>query len=447
MPIEILMPALSPTMKEGNLARWLKKEGDKIAAGDVIAEIETDKATMEVEAVDEGIMGKIIVADGTENVAINSLIALILEDGEDKSALDSYQPEAITPPPIAVNNDNSNNNQDKIFKNEQAAATKAEVNKKESSMTTSIINNNINISNTNSTNHQKIKASPLAKRIANEQNVNLASITGTGPHGRIIKDDITKFIKSGQNSSFFTPIAINRNQQEYQVVKNNNVRKIIAGRLLEAKQTIPHFYLSLDLKIDKLLELRKDLNAAAVVDSNDKPAYKISVNDLVIKAAALALKAVPAANSSWSDDAILIYNNIDISIAVAITEGLITPIVKNADQKSIIAISAEMKQLIEKAKDNKLQPEEFQGGGFSISNLGMYGINNFNAIVNPPQSCILAVGAGMQKPIIQDGQIKVATIMNVTLSCDHRSVDGTVGSQFLQSLKDTIENPITMLIS
>jgi len=419
MPIEILMPALSPTMKEGNLAKWIKKEGDKIKAGEVIAEIETDKATMEVEAVDEGILGKIIVPGGTENVAVNSLIALILEEGEDKSKLDSYQVKSDSAPSKTES------------KKEEAVVEKS------APITTS--------SNTNNINNNKIAASPLAKRIAKENNVNLSRIRGSGPHGRIIKDDVL-----GAKSSGSVSVAngvVSRNSEEYHVSKNSNVRKVIARRLLESKQTVPHFYLSVDLKIDKLLHFRQDLNSVAPLDTSGNPSYKVSVNDSIIKAVAMALKKVPEANSTWTDEAILIYNNVDVSVAVAIDGGLITPIVRNADQKTIPAISLEMKQLIAKAKAGKLQPEEFQGGGFSISNLGMFGIDSFQAIVNPPQSCILAVGAGVKKPVIEHDKIEICDVMNVTLSSDHRSVDGAVGAEFLQALRKFIENPILMLIS
>lgn len=424
MPIEILMPALSPTMKEGNLARWLKKEGDTIKAGDVIAEIETDKATMEVEAVDEGTLGKIIISEGSENVAVNSLIALILEEGEDKSKLESYQLKQT---------------ENKEVKKDNAVANKEEVKNIESPKIIEPKKVEIPvISKIN--NSDRIKgASPLAKRVAQEQNINLSDVVGTGPNGRIIKEDV---INSKNNSKSGV---VRRNPQEYEVQKNGNIRKVIAQRLLASKQNVPHFYLSLDLRIDKLLDLRQDINNNAQL-VNDKPAYKVSVNDMIIKAVALALKEVPAANSSWTDEAILLYNNVDISVAVAINDGLITPIIKNADQKSIIAISEEMKSLIKKAKDGKLQPEEFQGGGFSISNLGMYGIDNFNAIINPPQSCILAVGSGVKKPVVDNDQIVVGNVMNVTLSCDHRSVDGAVGAQFLSAFRKVVENPVVMLL-
>jgi pyruvate dehydrogenase E2 component (dihydrolipoamide acetyltransferase) len=428
MPIEILMPALSPTMKEGNLAKWIKKEGEKIKAGEVIAEIETDKATMEVEAVDEGILAKILVTEGTENVAVNSCIALLLENGEDKKLLDGYSIKAGT----EKTQNNTNN-----------------IENKKSQPTAIHHNNQSNLIQENSqikepTDSQSIKASPLAKRIAREENIQLSQISGSGPKGRIIKDDILDFIKGGFNIS--RNGIVKRNPQEFNILKNNNIRKIIAKRLLESKQNVPHFYLSCEFKIDKLLELRSAINEVAPRDESDNPTYKISVNDLIIKATSMALKKVPEANSSWYDDAILIYNNIDIAMAVAIDGGLITPIIRNADQKSVQAISIETKQLVKKAREGNLALEEFQGGSFSISNLGMYGIDNFSAIINPPQSCILAVARAVEKPIVEHGQIKIAHMMNVTLSSDHRSVDGAVGAEFLKALRHYIENPILNII-
>jgi pyruvate dehydrogenase E2 component (dihydrolipoamide acetyltransferase) len=416
MPIEILMPALSPTMKEGNLAKWVKKEGDKIKAGEVIAEIETDKATMEVEAVDEGILGKILIAEGTENVAVNSCIALILNEGEDKKALENYV-SASAPKKVE---------EVKIVEEKKSAPT---------------VDNSANLTQ-NSSDSNLVKASPLAKRIAKEEGVILSQISGSGPHGRIIKDDVLGFVKNGGSRQG----VVHRNPQEFYAVKNNNVRKVIAKRLLESKQNVPHFYLSCEFKIDKLNELRHALNEVAELDEAGNPAYKISVNDLIIKATAMALKKVPEANSSWSDEAILIYNNVDISMAVAIDGGLITPIIKNADQKSIQAISKESKQLAKKAREGKLTPEEFQGGTFSISNLGMFGIDNFSAIVNPPQSCILAVARAVEKPIVEHGQIKIGHMMNVTLSCDHRVVDGAIGAEFLKALRRYIEHPILNIL-
>lgn len=410
------MPALSPTMKEGNLAKWKKCEGEQIKAGDVIAEIETDKATMEVEAVDEGILGKILVAEGTENVAVNSCIALILEKGEDKKILTDY---AVKSSATSV-----------------VTTQKTEEKKSVTSTVEAVVKTSEASSSSNA------KASPLAKRVAKENNVAISQITGSGPHGRVIKDDVLKFAKSGGARSG----VVTRHNEEFRIVKNSNVRKIIARRLLESKQTVPHFYLSCELKLDKLLDLRTALNEVAEIDANGNPAYKISVNDLIIKAVAMSLKKVPEANSSWTDDAVLLYNNIDVSVAVAIDGGLITPIVKNADQKTIQTISGEMKILAKKAREGKLQPEEFQGGSFSISNLGMFGIDNFAAIVNPPQSCILAVSRTVEKPIVEHGKITTAHMMNVTLSSDHRSVDGAVGAEFLKALRRYIEHPVLMVL-
>ncbi len=419
MPIEILMPALSPTMKEGNLAKWVKKEGDKIKAGEVIAEIETDKATMEVEAVDEGILGKILVAEGTENVSVNSCIALILEEGEDKKSLENFSSKTST---------------------SSVAPSTQKVEEKTTTSAQAVVTTQQSKSLENLS--SLVKASPLAKRIAKDEGISLSQISGSGPHGRVIKDDVLTFLSSGGSRAG----SVRRNPQEFYAVKNSNIRKVIARRLLESKQTVPHFYLSCELNINKLQELRVTLNEAAELDANGNPSYKISVNDLIIKATAMALKKTPAANSSWTDDAVLMYNNIDIAMAVAIDGGLITPIIKNADQKTIQAISTEAKQLAKKARDGKLQPEEFQGGSFSISNLGMFGIDNFSAIVNPPQSCILAVSRAVEKPIVEHGQIKIASMMNVTLSSDHRSVDGAVGAEFLKALRRYIEHPILMLI-
>ncbi len=432
MPIEILMPALSPTMTEGNLAKWVKKEGDKIKAGEVIAEIETDKATMEVEAVDEGILAKILVKEGTENVAVNKAIALILEEGEDKKALENYKIEDNSKP--AEKSEKAEIKEESVAQKPQKPEIAENSAPKNANSSDSFLLDDL----------LQIKSSPLAKRIAKENNLNLSQIQGTGPKGRIVKDDILDFAKNGSAAKG----VVRRNANEFSEVKNNNMRKVIAKRLLESKQQVPHFYLSIEVNIDKLLEARSVINGEAKILEHGKVEYKISVNDLMIQAVALALKKVPEANSAWSQDAILLYNNVDISVAVAIDGGLITPIIKNADQKDIVAISNEMKSLAQKAKDGKLQPEEFQGGGFSISNLGMYGINNFNAIVNPPQSCILAIGAGIKKPIINENdEIEIATIMNLTLSCDHRSVDGAVGAKFLNALKKYVENPILMLFN
>jgi pyruvate dehydrogenase E2 component (dihydrolipoamide acetyltransferase) len=416
MPIEVLMPALSPTMTEGNLAKWLKKEGDKISPGEVIAEIETDKATMEVEAVDEGVLGKIVIAAGTESVKVNEIIAIILEEGEDAGQLASYTAKKMD---VAAPSNENKEEEPKLAVVKTAAATP-------------------------SPNEGRVIASPLAKRIAENENIDLSRISGTGPHGRIIKDDVleAKTAKPNAASVSAKSFVAGRDAVEYNKVPNNNMRKVIAKRLCESKQTVPHFYLSIECEIDNLLKTRAEMNSTT---SKENPEYKLSVNDFVIKAVAMALRKVPAANSSWTDEAILQYNNVDVSVAVAIDGGLITPIVKNADQKSLSVISNEMKDLAARARIGKLAPEEFQGGGFSISNLGMYGIKNFKAIINPPQSCILAIGTSSERAIVRNGQVAVANIMDVSLSCDHRVVDGAVGAEFLNWFKKYIENPVLML--
>ncbi|WP_419234684.1 pyruvate dehydrogenase complex dihydrolipoamide acetyltransferase [Rickettsia endosymbiont of Nabis limbatus] len=415
MPIKLLMPALSPTMTEGNLARWLKKEGDKINPGEVIAEIETDKATMEVEAVDEGTLAKIIIPQGSQNVPVNSLIAVLTEEGEELSGIKEF---------IAKNSINSSKKEE-ISKSVETTTSQTV---KEENVPIALDQNNL-----------KVFASPLAKRLAKIQNVRLEDIKGSGPHGRIIKQDMLSY-KGG--SKALSNKIVSRNPEEYRLVPNNNIRKIIAKRLLESKQTVPHFYLSIECNVDKLIDIREDINRSF---GDDKSA-KISVNDFIILAVAKALQEVPSANASWGDDAIRYYNNVDISVAVAIENGLVTPIIRNANQKNIIELSSEMKGLIKKARENKLTPEEFQGGGFTISNLGMYGIKNFNAIINPPQSCIMGVGSSSKRALVKNDQISIATIMDVTLSADHRVVDGAVGAEFLAAFKRFIESPALMLL-
>lgn len=412
MPIKILMPALSPTMTEGNLARWLKKEGDKVNPGEVIAEIETDKATMEVEAVDEGILAQIVIPQNSQNVPVNSLIAVLSEEGEEKTDIDAF---------IAKNNSVS-----------PSPKTDANLPKPHENITN--VEEQVTVIKHDAS---KIFASPLAKRLAKMRNIRFESVKGSGPHGRIVKQDILSYTPSTAHNKI-----VSRNPAEYRLVPNNNIRKIIAKRLLESKQTVPHFYLSIECNVDKLLDIREDINKSF---SEDK-STRISVNDFIILAVAKALQEVPNANASWGEDAIRYYNNVDISVAVAIENGLVTPIVKNANHKNILELSREMKALIKKAKDNKLTPEEFQGGGFTISNLGMYGIKNFNAIINPPQSCIMGVGAIAKRAIVKNDQITIATIMDVTLSADHRVVDGAVGAEFLAAFKKFIESPVLMLI-
>lgn len=430
------MPALSPTMTEGNLAKWTVKEGDKIKSGQVIAEIETDKATMEVEAVDEGTIGKILVAAGTEGVKVNELIALLLEDGEDKAALDSYKPKAAAAAPAKA--------EAAPAAAAAPAAPAAAAPSAAPSIAPSLSPAAPSAPARPLSSGGRVFASPLAKRVAALEGVDLRDVEGTGPHGRIVKDDVLKAKSSGGAARG----RVRRNPVEFTKIPNSNMRKVIARRLTESKQQVPHFYLTVEVELDKLLDVRKDINADAEAQAGKekKPAYKVSVNDFVIKAVALAMKKVPSANASWYDDAIVQYNNVDISVAVAIEGGLITPIVKNADQKPVTTISNEMKDLAARAKQGKLLPEEFQGGGFSISNLGMFGVKNFAAIVNPPQGCILAVGAGEERVVVRGGQMVVRNVMDVTLSVDHRVVDGAVGAEFLQAFKGFIERPSLMLL-
>lgn len=411
MPIKILMPALSPTMEHGNLAKWLKKEGDEIKAGDVIAEIETDKATMEVEAVEEGKLAKIIVKEGANDVPVNSLIAVLLEEGEKDENLQAFI--------------------DSVSSKKEGSKGAIEIAQQPAEHIIQEIHIEYDASK------ERILVSPLAKRMAEQKNINLGQIQGTGPHGRIIKADILSFGSKDNNQ-----IGIMRNEVPYHVVPNSNMRKIIAKRLLQSKQQIPHFYLSIDCEMDNLLGIREQINAKY----QDNKTQKISVNDLMILASAKALKEAPKINSSWQEEGILFYNNIDISVAVATDSGLFTPVIFNADKKNIFEISKEMRYLADKARKNLLKPEEYQGGGFSISNLGMYGVKNFNAIINPPQSCILAIGGSTKKPVAIDNRIEIRTMMNISLSCDHRVVDGIEGAKFLSILQKYIESPILLFI-
>jgi pyruvate dehydrogenase E2 component (dihydrolipoamide acetyltransferase) len=432
MPIEITMPALSPTMTEGTLAKWVKKEGDTVKAGQVIAEIETDKATMEVEAVDEGVLGKIVIPAGTEGVKVNAVIALLLADGEDKKALDSWKPKeapkvAETPKAAAASDAPSA---------PAAAAPAASVAPAAPKLAPSAP---VAVSGAPQTSG-RVKASPLAKRIASEKGLDLSSVIGSGPGGRIVRADLNGARAGGRSG------AVIRHPQEFSQIPHSSMRKVIARRLLESKQTVPHFYLTVTIELDAMLEARAQLNKQIdkKTEKGAAPAYKLSVNDMVIKAAALALRDKPACNVSWYDDAMIQYNNVDISVAVATDSGLITPIIKNADQKSLPQISNEMKDLAKRARENKLKPEEFQGGGFSISNLGMYGVSTFQAIINPPQACILAVGAAEEVLKMKDGHIKPTQVMNATLSVDHRAVDGALGAEWLQLFKNYLEHPILM---
>ena len=425
MSVDILMPALSPTMEEGTLSKWLVKEGDKVESGDLIAEIETDKATMEVEAIEDGIIGKILVSEGQESIKVNSPIAILLSEGENLSE-------------NAISTDSNKEIKKEVQKEVQK--------NKENVVQINDIKNNDEISKSISDNTTKsyfkpdklerIFVSPLAKRIAKQRDIPLSSINGSGPYGRILKIDVDNFdIKKIEY-----PSLNNLESNNFEIVKNSAMRKTIAERLVKSKNEAPHFYLSLDCNIDELLKVRKAINSK----SNDE--YKISVNDMIIKASSAALLKVPKANASWENENTKYFNNTDISVAVAIEGGLITPIVKNVQSKGLLEISMDMKNLANKAKDGKLQPEEYLGGSFSISNLGMYGIKEFSAVINPPQGCILAVGSGEKRVIVINDEISIATIMTVTLSCDHRVVDGAVGAEFLSEFKNFIENPSLMLL-
>ena len=436
MPISILMPALSPTMTEGNLVAWHKQEGDTISPGEVIAEIETDKATMEVEAVDEGKLGKILISAGTEGVAVNTTIGVILEDGETLEDVkeDTEVPKPEASKPILPNKLEAFLEEDNVENIlEDTGTSSVEI---LADMT--IIPNQTD----------RVFSSPLARRMAEQAGIDIGTVKGSGPNGRIIKDDIDSILKKGmpdddgimakQLSSEVT-VSTEVAGPVYEANLNTPMRKVIARRLTESKQTAPHFYMVADCEIDTLLETRSQLNEK--IENG-----KISVNDLIIRASALALKQVPMANASWTEEETRVYKNVDISVAVAIDGGLITPIVKDAGNKGLKAISEEMKDLAERAKSGKLMPEEYQGGTFSISNLGMYGVKEFSAVINPPQGAILAVGMGEKRPVVKDNALSIATIMTCTLSVDHRVVDGEVGAQFLSAFKKLIEAPLRMLL-
>ncbi len=425
MSVDILMPALSPTMEEGTLSKWLVKEGDKVESGDLIAEIETDKATMEVEAIEDGIIGKILVSEGQESIKVNSPIAILLSEGENLSE------NAIS---TDSNKEIKKEVQKEIQKNKENIVQINDI-KNNDEILKSISDNTTN-SHFKPDKLERIFVSPLAKRIAKQRDISLSLIKGSGPHGRILKIDVDNFdIKKIEYPSL-NNLEINN----FEIVKNSAMRKTIAERLVKSKNEAPHFYLSLDCNIDELLKIRKAINSK----SNDE--YKISVNDMIIKASSAALLKVPKANASWENETTKYFKNTDISVAVAIEGGLITPIVKNVQSKGLLEISIDMKDLANKAKDGKLKPEDYLGGSFSISNLGMYGIKEFSAVINPPQGCILAVGSGEKRVIVINDEISIATIMTVTLSCDHRVVDGAVGAEFLSEFKNFIENPSLMLL-
>jgi pyruvate dehydrogenase E2 component (dihydrolipoamide acetyltransferase) len=451
MPINILMPALSPTMEKGNLAKWLKKEGDKIKSGDVLAEIETDKATMEVEAVDEGILAKIVVPAGTADVAVNELIGLIAEEGEDASAL-AAQPGKSTSAPDRAGKAAAA----PAAPVQASAAAAAAPAKAEAPVPGKPAEPRAG---------SRIFASPLARRLAKSADLDLGTINGSGPHGRIIERDVRaragqpgalpSALPAAPPSAAKAPLptppsdaAIKKLFEPGSFVEapHDSMRKIIAKRLVEAKTTIPHFYLSLDCDLDRLLSARDAINAAAPKGADGKPAYKISVNDFVIKALASALIRVPEANVTWTETAMLKHRHADIGVAVAIPGGLITPVIRKAETKPLSVISAEMKDFAARARARKLMPEEYQGGTSAVSNLGMFGIKSFSAVINPPHATILAVGAGEQRAIVKNGAVAVATMMSVTLSTDHRAVDGALGAELLQAFKSRIENPIEMLV-
>ena len=416
MPTQILMPALSPTMTEGTLARWLKGEGDAVEPGDIVAEVETDKATMEIEAVDEGVLGRILVAEGTEGVEINTPIAVLVGEGE--SAADIAEPAAFAAPaeaPAAAPAPGGNG---------ASPAPKP---------------------------GERIFASPLARRMAAQAGLELASLSGSGPRGRIVKRDIEAALAKAPAAPAPEPAAAPSPpapraseappapESGTVAVPNTGMRKTIARRLAESKQTIPHFYLTVDCDIDALLKTRKELNERS-------DAYRLSVNDFVVKAAALALRKTPEANASWTDAATLRYERVDVAVAVAVEGGLVTPVVRDADNKGLAEISAEMADFAARARDGKLKPEEYRGGGFSVSNLGMYGIREFAAVISPPQAGILAIGAGEKRPAVKDGALAIATMMSCTLSGDHRVIDGAIGARFLAAFKGLVEDPLTMLL-
>ena len=438
MPINILMPALSPTMEKGNLARWLKKEGDTIKAGDVLAEIETDKATMEVEAVDEGILAKIIVADGTSDVAVNTLIGVIAAEGEDVKAAaasggaPSAAPKAAAAPAAAAT---------------PAASSPAPA--AAPAMAAPV-----------AAPGARVFASPLARRIAKDARIDLTRVKGTGPHGRIVERDVRAAMAGGTAlaapagaAAPSAPMGMSDAtirkffaDGSFEEIPHDSMRKTIARRLVEAKQTIPHFYLTMDCELDALLAAREAINAQAPKDKDGKPAYKVSVNDFVIKALAVALQRVPDANVTWTEGAMLKHKHSDVGVAVSIPGGLITPIVRMAETKGLAQISNEMKDYAARARARKLKPEEYQGGTSAVSNLGMFGIKNFSAVINPPHATILAVGAGEQRIVVKKGAPAVATVMSVTLSTDHRAVDGALGAELISAFKTLIENPMGMLV-
>jgi pyruvate dehydrogenase E2 component (dihydrolipoamide acetyltransferase) len=450
MPINILMPALSPTMEKGNLAKWLKKEGDKVKSGDVIAEIETDKATMEVEAVDEGTIAKILVPEGTQDVPVNDVIAVLAGEGEDVKAAGAAP--QLKPEPKAEAKSEA--------KSDTKAEAKAEAPKSEPAPAAKAPAPAAPAPQANG--HDRTFSSPLARRLAKEAGIELTRITGSGPHGRIIARDVAE-AKSGKGlkapaaapSAGAPQVAPSMSDKQilalfepgsYEVVPHDGMRRTIAQRLTASVQTVPHFYLTMDCDIGKLLVAREEINASAPKDKEKKPLYKLSVNDFVIKAMAIALQRIPNCNVSWTESGMLKHKHSDIGVAVAMPGGLITPIIRNAETKSLSTISAEMKDFAARARARKLKPEEYQGGTTAISNLGMYGIKDFTAVINPPHATILAVGTSEERAVVRGGKIEAAHIMSVTLSCDHRAVDGALGAELIGAFKMLIENPVMMMV-
>jgi pyruvate dehydrogenase E2 component (dihydrolipoamide acetyltransferase) len=445
MATNILMPALSPTMEEGKLAKWLVKEGDTVKSGTILAEIETDKATMEFEAVDEGKIGKILVPEGSEGVKVNAPIAVLLEEGESADAAPAPAKQDI---PAAMK--------------DIGAAVKAESAPKAAPAAAPAAPGGGAAQQTKS-DGGRIFASPLAKRIAAQKGLDLSGIAGTGPRGRIVKSDVENAkpgaakpaagaapaASGGAGVPGIAPLPDARllyPKDSYEEIPHDNMRKAIAKRLTSAKTLIPHYYLTIDCNLDALMAVREKMNAAAPKGKDKVPAYKLSVNDFIMKASAMALMKHPAVNASWTDTAILRHKDADVGVAVALDFGLITPIIFKAQTKGLVEISNEVKELAALAKEKKLKPNQYEGGGFSVSNLGMYGIKNFTSIINPPQSCIIAVGAGEERPVVRDGRIEISTVMTVTMSADHRVVDGGTGAKFLATLKQFIEEPASMLL-
>ena len=451
MPINITMPALSPTMEEGNLSKWLVKEGDKVGPGDVIAEIETDKATMEVEAVDEGTVAKIVVPAGTEGVKVNALIAILAGEGEDvKDAAASGGASAEAPKQAEA----------------KADAPKSEPAKPHAEQPVADTPPAPSTPAPKAASGERIFASPLARRLAKDAGLDLSAVSGSGPHGRVVKADIEKAVSSGtgkaaaaapQAAAAPAPAkgasddAVLKLFEEgsYELLPHDGMRKTIASRLLESHQTVPAYFVSMDCEIDALLKLRAEINKSAPMrktDKGDVPVFKLSVNDFVIKAMALALRDVPAANASWTSTARLMHKHSDVGVAVSIPDGLITPIIKKAEQKTLSIISNEMKDLARRARDKKLKPDEYQGGTTAVSNLGMFGVANFTSIINPPHASIVSIGAGVEKPVVKDGEIAIATVMTATFAFDHRVIDGALGAELAAAFKRHVENPMGMLV-